>query len=261
VNKLAVISFSGGLDSTSLLLNLLNNGYKVFALSFNYGQKHIIELEKAKQNIHYLSTKGFNVSHKIVNLSDCMELLSSSLINKDLDVPIGHYEQSNMKSTFVPNRNAIFSSILYGYAISLSDQYNKSMVIISLGVHSGDHAIYPDCRKEFYIKLFDSFNEGNWNSENIKMYLPYINFDKSKILLDAQKCVKKLNLDFNTIFKNTITSYNPDSSGKSDGKTGSDIERILAFDSIGIKDPIKYQNSWDKVLADAKKIEKDYKNN
>ena len=120
VSKLAVISLSGGLDSTSLLLNLLNNGYKVYALSFNYGQKHLIEIEKAKQNIQYLSKNGFDVSHKIVNLSDCMDLLSSSLNNKDLEIPTGHYEQSNMKSTFLPNRNAIFCSILYGYSITLS---------------------------------------------------------------------------------------------------------------------------------------------
>ena len=261
VNKLAVISLSGGLDSTSLLLNLLNNGYKVYALSFNYGQKHIIEIEKAKQNIQYLSKKGFNVSHKIINLSDCMDLLSSSLTNKDLEVPTGHYEQSNMKSTFVPNRNAIFCSILYGYSITLSQKYNQSTIIISLGVHSGDHAIYPDCRKEFYIKLFDSFKEGNWNSENIKIYLPYINLDKSQILLDAQKAIKKLHLNFSTIFTNTITSYNPDKQGRSNGKTGSDIERILAFDSIGLKDPIQYIDTWEKVLENAKKVEENYRNN
>ena len=116
MSKLATISLSGGMDSTSLLLHLINNRYTVYALSFNYGQKHIIELDKAKANIKYLLSKKIKVYHKIINLSDCVQLLSSSLTNQDIKVPNGHYEQENMKSTFVPNRNAIFSSILYGYA-------------------------------------------------------------------------------------------------------------------------------------------------
>ena len=255
MSKLAIISLSGGIDSTSLMLHLINNGYIVYALSFNYGQKHIIELEKAKANINYLLSKNIKVYHKIINLSDCVDLLSSSLTTKNIKVPNGHYEQENMKSTFVPNRNAIFSSILYGYAITISNNNNNSKVLVSLGVHSGDHTIYPDCRKEFYIKLFNSFKEGNWDSKNIKIYLPYINFNKSNILLEAQKSTEKLNLDFNIIFKNTITSYEPDKKGRSSGKTGSDIERILAFNSIGLKDPIEYVDNWETVLDNAKNTE------
>ena len=174
MSKLAIISLSGGIDSTSLMLHLINNGYIVYALSFNYGQKHIIELEKAKKNIKYFLSKNILVKHKIVNISDCVDLLSSSLTNNEIEVPNGHYEEENMKSTFVPNRNSIFSSILYGYAITISKNNNNQKVLISLGVHSGDHAIYPDCRKEFYIKLFDSFKEGNWDSDKIKIYLPYL---------------------------------------------------------------------------------------
>ena len=163
-----------------------------------------------------------------------------------------------MKSTFVPNRNAIFSSILYGYAITISKQFNTN-VSISLGVHSGDHAIYPDCRQEFYNKLFDSFQEGNWDSHKIELSLPYIDLDKSKILIDAQKSCKVLNLNFNTIFANTITSYNPNKKGLSSGKSGSDIERILAFNKIGLKDPIKYVESWDSILKNALETEKKFK--
>ena len=258
MSKLATISLSGGMDSTSLLLHLINNRYTVYALSFNYGQKHIIELDKAKANIKYLLSKKIKVYHKIINLSDCVQLLSSSLTNQDIKVPNGHYEQENMKSTFVPNRNAIFSSILYGYAITISKNNNHNKVLVSLGVHSGDHIIYPDCRKDFYIKLFDSFKEGNWNSENIKIYLPYLNLNKSNILLEAQKSTKKLDLDFNIIFKNTITSYEPDNKGRSSGKTGSDIERILAFNNIGLKDPIEYIDNWETVLDNAKKIESNF---
>ena len=257
MNKLAAISFSGGMDSTSLLLNLINNDYTVYALSFNYGQKHSIEIEKAKSNIKYLKSKKISVNHKIINISDCVDILSSSLTTDSMKIPYGHYEEESMKSTFVPNRNAIFSSILYGYAITVSKKHN-SKVLISLGVHSGDHTIYPDCRKEFYLKLFDSFKEGNWDSENVKIYLPYLNLDKTKILKDAQKSVKNLNLDFNKIFSNTITSYNPDKQGRSCGKTGSDIERILAFDNLGIQDPIEYIDKWENVVKHAKKVESNF---
>ena len=260
MNKVAALCLSGGMDSTSLLLRLINENYRVFTISFDYGQKHKIEIQKAKDNIQYLNSKNIDVKHKVINISDCVELLSSSITTNSLEVPEGHYEQENMKSTFVPNRNAIFSSILYGYAITISKE-TSNKVCISLGVHSGDHAIYPDCRQKFYNKLFDSFNEGNWDSDMIELNLPYIEFDKSKILLDAQKSCEKLNLNFNTIFKNTITSYNPNKNGISSGKSGSDIERILAFNKIGLKDPIEYINPWDSVLKNALEIEKNFKKN
>ena len=127
-------------------------------------------------------------------------------------------------------------------------------------MHSGDHAIYPDCREEFYVKLMKSFEIGNWNSDNIELYLPFLKFDKSEIIQDALLSSKQLKLNFNTIFKNTLTSYAPNSKGISNGKTASDIERILAFDKIGLKDPISYKESWNKVLSHAKKMENKYKN-
>ena len=258
MNKIAVLCLSGGMDSTSLLLRLIRKNYKIFTLSYDYGQKHKIEIQKAKDNIQYLKSKKIDINHKVVNLSDCVNLLSSSITNNKIEVPQGHYEEESMKSTFVPNRNAIFSSILYGYAITISKKFNNN-VSISLGVHSGDHAIYPDCRQEFYDKLFDSFKEGNWESDKIELSLPYINLDKSKILVDAQKSCEVLNLNFNTIFANTITSYNPDKNGLSSGKSGSDIERILAFNKIGLKDPIKYIESWDSILKNALETEKRFK--
>ena len=258
VDKVAALCLSGGMDSTSLLLKLLKKNYKIFAISYDYGQKHKIEIQKAKKNIQYLQSKNYNINHKIIDLSDCVKLLSSSITSSDIDIPEGHYEEENMKSTFVPNRNAIFSSILYGYAITLSKQLNKK-IVISLGVHSGDHAIYPDCREGFYKKLFDSFTEGNWDSDKVELILPYLQLDKSQILLDAEKSCQKLNINFTTIFKNTITSYNPNKNGISSGKSGSDIERILAFNKLGLKDPIEYTESWDTVLKNAIKVEKKFK--
>ena len=252
------MSLSGGMDSTSVLIRLINEGYKIDCLSFNYGQKHVIEIEKAIENIAYLSRKGYQVKHQIIDMTSAMSIFHSSLTNKEIIVPEGHYEETQMKSTVVPNRNAIFSSIIYGYALSIVAKEDIN-VKIALGVHSGDHAIYPDCRPEFYQSLETSFRLGNWDSEKVDFYLPYVNGDKVTILNDAMKSCQELGIDFDTIFSNTITSYNPDNEGRSSGKSGSDIERILAFHKIGRRDPIEYIEPWEKVLQNAITTEKDFK--
>ena len=252
------MSLSGGMDSTSVLIRLINEGYKIDCLSFNYGQKHVIEIEKAIENIAYLSREGYQVKHQIIDLTSAMSIFHSSLTNKEIIVPEGHYEETQMKSTVVPNRNAIFSSIIYGYALSIVAKEDIN-VKIALGVHSGDHAIYPDCRPEFYQSLETSFRLGNWDSERVDFYLPFINGDKVTILNDAMKSCQELGIDFDTIFSNTITSYNPDNEGRSSGKSGSDIERILAFHKIGRRDPIEYIEPWEKVLQNAITTEKDFK--
>ena len=252
------MSLSGGMDSTSVLIRLINEGYKIDCLSFNYGQKHVIEIEKAIENIAYLSREGYQVKHQIIDLTSAMSIFHSSLTNKEIIVPEGHYEETQMKSTVVPNRNAIFSSIIYGYALSIVAKEDIN-VKIALGVHSGDHAIYPDCRPEFYQSLETSFRLGNWDSEKVDFYLPYVNGDKVTILNDAMKSCQELGIDFDTIFSNTITSYNPDNEGRSSGKSGSDIERILAFHKIGRRDPIEYIEPWEKVLQNAITTENDFK--
>ena len=152
-----------------------------------------------------------------------------------------------MKQTVVPNRNAIFSSILYARALSIAISQN-CQVRIALGVHSGDHEIYPDCRPEFYQSLEKAFSLGNWDSDRVSFHLPYISFDKTNILQDALESCASLGLDFDIVFSNTNTSYNPDSNGRSSGRSGADVERILAFHAIGRVDPLKYVYDWDSVL-------------
>ena len=248
------MAFSGGMDSTGLLMRLLADGFKVSCISYNYGQKHIIEIERAINNIKYLISNDIEVEHEIVDLSSAMNLFHSALITDGEEIPKGYYEENQMKSTVVPNRNAIFSSILYGYALSISLREGID-VKIALGVHSGDHEIYPDCRPEFYESLAESFSLGNWGSENVSLYLPYIEEDKEFILRDALISCKKLGIDFDTVFANTNTSYNPDKNGKSSGTSGADVERILAFHKIGRKDPVEYVNSWEEVLSGALKTQ------
>lgn len=251
----AVVCLSGGMDSTSLMLRLLAEGRRVYGLSFDYGQKHRIELERLQQNLDYLRGKDHPIDSRVLNISWLGSMFHSALTDADWQVPTGYYEQENMRQTVVPNRNAIFSSIAYGYALSIAVR-EDAPVDLCLGVHSGDHAIYPDCRPEFYETIFRAFSIGNWDSEKVKLCLPYINVDKVAILQDADRSIKTLGLDFDTIFRNTCTSYQPDPNGRSHGLTGSDVERILAFHRFGRPDPLTYLEPWEDVVKKALKMEK-----
>jgi len=253
----AIICLSGGMDSTSLLMNLLAEGRSVYGLSFDYGQKHRIELQRLRSNLDYLASHGLNVDCQTLDISMLGELFHSALTNDDWEVPTGHYEQDNMKATVVPNRNAIFASIAYGYALSVALR-EDSNVDFCLGVHSGDHAIYPDCRPEFYDAIYHAFTIGNWDSDKVHLHLPYLNANKTIILQDANRAIEKLGLDFDTVFKNTCTSYQPSVDGRSHGLTGSDVERILAFHEIERQDPIEYLQPWEVVLEQALAMEKAY---
>lgn len=255
--KRAVICLSGGMDSTSLLMRLLAEGRQVYGLSFDYGQKHRLELERLDANLSYLQQNDLQVDCQRLDMSRLGSLFHSALTNSDWTVPTGHYEQENMKQTVVPNRNAIFSSVAYGYALSIAIREN-SQVDLCLGVHSGDHAIYPDCRPEFYDALYKAFELGNWNAEKVSLHLPYLHADKFIILEDAEQAIEKLGLDFDTVFANTCTSYQPDAEGRSHGLTGSDVERILAFYRLGRQDPVEYQQPWKQVLSEALKLQKRY---
>jgi 7-cyano-7-deazaguanine synthase len=142
----AVISLSGGLDSTMLLMHLFATGIKeVRAYSFEYGQKHDIELKKVKKNIKFLQSKGFNIAHQIINLKDVFSDSASSLHKNGDDIPEGHYAEENMKSTVVENRNVIFSSIIYGKALGWANKTNEN-VFITLGIHGGDHCFTKDTK-------------------------------------------------------------------------------------------------------------------
>ena len=112
MTKRAVMAFSGGLDSTGLLMHLLADDYRVDAISFDYGQKHSLELERAAANVAYLKENNISVSHRVIDLTSAMSTFESALTSSDTEIPEGHYEEDQMRQTVVPNRNAIFSSIL-----------------------------------------------------------------------------------------------------------------------------------------------------
>ena len=255
------------LDSSTLLLHLLANGYQVTALSFDYGQKHRVELERAKELVEYINQQFHNdgtfferaVQHQIIKLDGLQQLLNSALVTGGNDVPEGHYEQDNMKETVVPNRNKIFSSIIQAVALSLATKGEKHDVAIALGVHAGDHAVYLDCREEFRDADLHAFKIGNWDSELVNFYTPYLEINKYDILKDGLECCNELGLDFDEVYKRTNTSYKPiyipkpESTSRveeahrtvfgdwySDYKSASSVERIEAFIKLGRPDPVAY---------------------
>jgi len=237
----AVVSLSGGMDSSTLLLRAISEYSSVTALSFDYGQKHRVELERAQSLIDYLSSKGFNVTYKQVKLDGLVDLLNSALVQGGDDVPEGHYEQDNMKETVVPNRNKMFASIVQAVALSKANA-TKDPVDICLGIHAGDHAIYPDCRQEFRDADDAAFRMGNWDAERVGYFTPYLETDKLGILKDGLVLCQELGLEFDEVYSRTNTSYKPFASGNSDYKSASSVERIEAFIALGRPDPVQYED-------------------
>ena len=279
ITKKAVLSLSGGMDSSTLLLHLLANGYEVTALGFDYGQKHKVELERAASLVEYINSNparnyhadqesnGFGeiypkVNFQIIKLDGLQNLLHSSLVTGGDDVPEGHYEQDNMKETVVPNRNKIFASLIQAAALSIATKGDKQPVVIAMGIHAGDHAIYPDCRQEFRDADFEAFKIGNWDSELVSVYTPYLEDTKFDIIVDGLECSGLLNLNFPEIYKRTNTSYKPiqhDGIWYSDYKSASSVERIEAFIRLNLKDPVEYADetgpvSWEVAKAHVEKV-------
>jgi len=257
LNKQAVLSLSGGMDSSTVLLHLLSNGYDVTAVSFDYGQKHRVELDRAKQLVDYINSNQdatYNdVKYQVIKLDGLVDLLNSNLVQGGAEVPEGHYEEENMKDTVVPNRNKMFSSIIQAIALSIANEKDCS-VEIAMGIHAGDHAVYPDCRQEFRDADYEAFKQGNWEAEKVSYVTPYLFGDKYDILQDGQVCCKTLNLDFDEVYKRTNTSYKPTAEGLSDYKSASSVERIEAFIKLGRKDPVVYVDGWDVAKTHVEKL-------
>jgi len=239
--KHVVVSLSGGMDSSTLLLRCLSEYDSVTALSFDYGQKHRVELERAQQLVGYLLNNGLNVTYRVIKLDGLVDLLNSALVTGGKDVPEGHYEQDNMKETVVPNRNKIFASLTQAVALSIANE-KQEQTDIALGIHAGDHAIYPDCRQEFRDADDAAFRIGNWDADRVGYFTPYLETDKLGILKDGQTLVSKLGIDFNEVYRRTNTSYKPYPSGNSDYKSASSVERIEAFIALGVDDPVQYED-------------------
>jgi len=198
---------SGGMDSTTMLFGYLKEGKTVEAITFDYGQRHMKEIEYAKR-----FCQDYGIAHHIIDLTSISTCLSGSSLTSDIAVPEGHYADESMKNTVVPNRNLIMAVIATARAIS------RGFDAIALGVHGGDHAIYPDCRPEFIAHLNQLNTVSNYKA--ITVLAPYLNKNKIDIARDGLT----LGLDYD---KYTWTCYK--GLDAPCGKCGSCIEREEAL--------------------------------
>lgn len=214
-----VVIYSGGMDSFTVLHHALKQGHNVYALSFNYGQRHVRELDAAATVCQQL-----NVPHKIVDITAINSLLAGSSLTSDIAIPEGEYKEDNMRSTVVPNRNMILLSLAIGYAVSIHAE------AVYYGAHSGDHAIYPDCRPEFVEKMNAVSLIANY--EPVRIEVPYLHCDKAEILAAGLA----MNLDYSQ----TWTCYN----GRTHacGKCSACTERLAAFATNHVTDPLTYES-------------------
>lgn len=218
MSEKVVVIYSGGMDSYTVLHKALRDGKQVHALSFDYGQRHKKELDYAAKVCDKL-----NIPHKVVDISAINTLIGGSALTDDIDVPEGHYEEPSMKQTVVPNRNMILLSMAVGYAVSL--EANE----VYYGAHSGDHAIYPDCRPEFVNKMNDVCRIANYTQ--VEIVTPYLDVSKTDILTAGLA----MDLDYGE----TWTCYN--GREKACGKCGACEERLEAFRDNQATDPLEYE--------------------
>lgn len=265
--KNIVVSLSGGMDSSTLLLRCISEvgAANVTALSFDYGQKHRVELERAQMLVDYLHSKGHKFAYQVIKLDGLTALLSSTLVTGGAEVPEGHYAEDNMKQTVVPNRNKIFASLIQAVALSVVKRTDEETAI-AMGIHAGDHAIYPDCRQEFRDADDTAFRLGNWDAEKVVYFTPYLNGDKYDILQDGEKLCDELGIEFDEVYKRTNTSYKPmqhDGVWYSDYKSSSSVERLEAFIKLGRNDPVSYADEtgpvdYETARAHAEKVIAEY---
>lgn len=212
-NKTVVI-ISGGMDSVTLLYymkNLLK--YETYALTFDYGQRHRKEIESAVYNCNMLG-----IEHKVVDVSGVSQLLQGSALTSDIAVPEGHYAEESMKLTIVPNRNMIMLSMAIGYAVSIEADS------VAYAAHSGDHAIYPDCRPEFVDAMNTVASVANYHQ--VKVQTPFIGMSKGDIAVIGK--------NLGVPFEHTWTCYKGED--KPCKKCGACVERIEAMVYAGVND-------------------------
>ena len=214
----AVVLFSGGLDSTVLVQQLIHDQASVRLLSINYGQRHKKELSHSAR----IAT-SMNLPHRILDLPDLAELLSgSSLTDSSVELPEGHYAEESMKSTVVPNRNMILLAMAAGYALSIDFD------TVAYAAHAGDHTIYPDCRPVFADAMQNALQLADW--KDLRLHRPFVNLTKAELVRIGAKLGAPLHL--------TWSCYAGEESHC--GKCGTCVERKEAFEVAKITDPTEY---------------------
>lgn len=221
----AVVLVSGGLDSSTVLALALQQGYRCYTLSFDYGQRHRSELEAAKRVSELMKVE----EHKIVRL-DLGTIGGSALTDITIDVP--EQETAGIPVTYVPARNTVFLSIALGWAEVLEAD------TIFLGVNAVDYSGYPDCRPE-YISSFEAManlaTRAGVEGNELSIQAPLMDMTKGEIISAGTS----LGVDYSQ----TVSCYQASMDGLACGKCDSCRLRIEGFNQAGISDPTRYKNS------------------
>jgi 7-cyano-7-deazaguanine synthase len=214
-----ILIYSGGMDSTTLLYELLAAGDDVRCLGVNYGQRHGRELNRASEIAGKLG-----IECRVADLRTIKDLIAgSSLTSDDIPVPEGHFKDEIMKATVVPNRNMIMLAVALGWCVSL--KYDR----VAYAAHGGDHAIYPDCRPEFVEALDRTAALADWHRASI--YAPYLGITKADIAKRGSELAVPYVSTW-SCYKGGIVHC---------GKCGTCTERREAFQLAGVPDPTRYQ--------------------
>lgn len=214
-----IMALSGGMDSTTVLAKLIHEGHDVICYGFEYGSKHNkYELHAARRVAQF-----YKVPFHVIDLTEITKHFKSNLLKTGGDIPEGDYEDESMALTVVPARNIIFLSIMAGLA------WTNDATSIAIGIHQGDHAIYADCRTEFYKAMDLAIHLGT--DSRVEILAPFVATDKAGIL--------KYGLCHSVPYQLTRTCYK-DQVG-SCGVCGSCVERLAAFASMKCIDPIQYE--------------------
>ena len=214
-----IVICSGGLDSVSLAHKVAGEGTLRGLLSFDYGQRHVKEVDFAAA-----CAKRLGVPHKVVDISGVGAALSGSALTDDVEVPDGHYAEETMKITIVPNRNAIMLTIAFGMAAAEKAQ------AVAAAVHGGDHFIYPDCRPGF-VESFQAMQDKALEGvAEVRLYTPFLNGSKADIVTEGAR--------WNTPFAETWSCYK--GGDVHCGRCGTCVERREAFHLAGVDDPTDY---------------------
>ena len=222
VNKKALVLFSGGLDSTTMLAMVKSNGYEITALTINYNQRHVSEIEFSKKSLSQLQ-----INKQIIFDLDLSKIGGSALTD---NIPVPIDSNDNIPTTYVPARNTIFLSL----ASSFAERLNISDIFI--GANIIDYSGYPDCRPEFIKSFEKTINLGTKlgvEGSHFRIHTPLIKMTKAEIIRKGHS----LGVDYSL----TLSCYNPTDSGLACGKCDSCKFRKDGFKDAGLPDPTKYK--------------------